>query len=200
MGEAAKKLHEEEGIDVLVEEANAEVDEILRSGREALGLRETEDEENFEDQADVRALADHLLYNLGKIEDEIEETEAVAERRKAMVDHWRDDVVGRARARATALKARLGTLFRLIDTGKKKSIKLPSGDLGTKASRGKIHIDDEDRAIAYARQHRIHVGVKRVQTLKKDDLRAHVEETGAESGPGWRFETGTDAFFAKPRR
>ena len=147
-------------------------------------------------QADVLSLIDHLLRQLQEAEQKIGDADQVAERRKDMIESWRQGQIIPLETRANALRGRIHSMFPLVQLrGKAKSTRLPHGQIGTRKVGPSIKITDADAVIIWAIANKVQVTNK--QSVTKTTLTEHFKATGDTGGDGWRVVEEREQFFAK---
>ena len=145
----------------------------------ALRILDTGDEEGEEDDFAIefeevtsRLQADALLWQLGKLEAEIQEINALAAAEIAQIQRWQEREGGKLEERATAFSAPLKAFLRREE---RKSLRLPHGELKLRKLPDKIIVHEE--VFNYNREEFIRViPEKREPDLPK--IKKHLKATG----------------------
>lgn len=156
-----------------------------------------------EELSAVDARIDYLLEKIGDRQHQIEHVSDVASRRIAMVQEWLDGEKAKLEREIEWLGSQVraqvpptpDALQEVYGT-KKKSISLPHGSVGFRASRDTVAIEDKDAALEYAKAN-VPDAVRVSERVVKTPLIEHAKVTGVAKGDGWRFVPGEDSFFVK---
>ena len=146
---------------------------------------------------------DWLLEKVTALRAEIAENNAVADRRIAMQEDFRQGENAKIDRAITYWVGQIGQLA--TDDGDafkaeygKKSRTLAHGSFGFKRKTDSIEISDPKAALAFAVTNNL--PVKTTHSVSKTSLKDHAASTGEMEGEGWRHVEGGDVFFATPAK
>ena len=189
-----------EQMDAQVFMSDVESEGLSLLGREMsfADLLESENPNSMDadDQRDILAFTDHVMESLRNTEAKLADDKGTMERRLDMIRSWFQSEELKLLERAAALRARLAQVFPLLNLRGKKSIELPNGKLGTRASKDSVTITDPEKALAWAKENA--VPYKTTEAVRKTELIAYMKATGETEGDGWEMAPGSDVFYAKP--
>lgn len=179
-------------------EAPHEPELLAFVGEVAAGLPAGEDLTSAECRVD---------YLMEKLSEEAKRAEHVADftaRRVQMVCDHAEVETAKIRKRMAWLESRIREHLPLDAASFKKtygakSHRLPSGQVGYRASRATVEIVDPTKALAFAKAEGLEVKVTEV--VNKTPLLEHVMRSGAEPDPerdGFAFVPPVDSFFVSP--
>jgi hypothetical protein len=152
------------------------------------------------------AHADWILEVLGGSEERKLQNKELAAEARRRVDRWLEEVNGQEDRDTSYLRALLEQFMaksRELILGKKsekKSRVLPHGTLGWRSAPQKLVYENEEAALAWAREQGIEAGLYRMVCLiEKDAVKAYATKNKIVP-PGARWEGGSEegAPFAKP--
>lgn len=122
-----------------------EQDDYERDFLQSLGF-----DPDAKDDAEAAAAIDSILEEMAVLIREIRANEAIANRKKEIIDLWLEQQNGWKRQNVTRLEGLAATLFDRLDLHGKKSKSLPHGKIGTRKISARIQVDDPKAALAFA--------------------------------------------------
>lgn len=161
------------------------------------GLPQVEGPSNAELQAD------YLLERLGELTEQLRRIDDFTKRRIQMIeDHGREEG-GKIQRQIAWLEEKVRFCVghdpvRFEKEYKKKSIKLPHGQVGYKSSRETVEIQNPDVALAFAKVHGLEIKV--TEKVNKTPLLEWVRANGEVPDPekcGFELVPPSDSFFVK---
>lgn len=150
------------------------------------------------DPVDRDLWTDARLAALRAIEKDIAHHQEVRDRRVAMLDNWLGDVTGPLRRRAEYLRAILEHEAAVRYAEGRKTITLPSGKIGGRASAETIKIEDHDAALEFARQtDGLREQIKITERIGVTPLKDYLHHTG-EIPPGCEVVPASVRYYVTP--
>ncbi len=146
---------------------------------------------------------DWLLEKIQHAEAQIAENNAVADRRIAMQEDFRQGENGKLERAIGWLTGEIGMIAppdgdAMKEEYGKKSRVLAHGTFGHKMVSGdKVEITDPVQALAYAETNNLEVTTTTTRVVSKTVLKDHVKEVGIYGGTGWIFTPKREGFFVK---
>lgn len=141
---------------------------------------------------------DARLSALAAIEREIAHHQEVRDRRVAMLDSWLADVTGPLRRRAEYLRAILEHEAMVRYQEGRKTISLPSGKIGGRASGETLKIEDHEAALEFARQtDGLREQIKVTERIGVTPLKDYLHRTG-EIPPGCEIVPASVRYYVTP--
>lgn len=148
---------------------------------------------------DMDVAIDRALEQIAEARREIAKNDAVAERRKQMIEDWRQEVNVTHENRIVWATRMVQSLASAYDFGKKRSRSLPAGTFGFRKSPDRLVVNDMDAALAFAKRTSQLAGeIKVTESIPSTPLKQWAQSTG-EVPDGCELVGGEDAFFVKPR-
>lgn len=156
-----------------------------------------------EDRAAAMARCDYLLERIREERRREADVAEVAARRIQMVSDWGTEEREKIQRRIAHLEERLRMHVPASGAGMerefgKKSVTLPHGTLGYKASPATVKIVDQKAVVAWATQAGVPVQQKLVESVLASDVKAHWHATG-EIPDGCEQIDASESFYVKPR-
>jgi hypothetical protein len=194
-----REQHEEGQEEDFLQELAQEDERIARE----LGFTEAASDTE-ERSAERRSYLDWLLEQARAVELESQELREVARRRTQMIRSWAEEEERKLQRQMEYLESKARLLvgadtahFQRIYGVRKKSLSLPHGTVGFRASRDTVAITDEQEALEYSKSNGLEFGIKEYPYKKA--LTQHWQESGLADGPGWEAVPGEDQFVLKPK-
>lgn len=142
--------------------------------------------------------ADTRLSALAAVEREIAHHQEVRDRRVAMLDNWLADMTGPLRRRAEYLRAILEHEAMVRYQEGKKTVALPSGKIGGRASGETIAIEDHAAALEFAKAtDGLREQIKVTERIGVTPLKDYLHHTG-EIPPGCEIVPASVRYYATP--
>lgn len=147
---------------------------------------------------------DYLLEKLSEEHARLTQLIDFSDRRVQMIREHQATEAGKIERRCSWLESQIrahtpGDAARFKFLFGKKSVSLPHGTIGFKASGGGIDITDSEKALAFARKHGLEI--KTTYSVNKTPLGEWVKKSGEEPDPerdGFTVLPTVDLFYVKP--
>lgn len=151
-----------------------------------------------DERVDRDLWVDARLAALAAIEREMAHHQEVRDRRVAMLDAWLADVTRPLQRRAEYLREILEHEAMVRYREGRKTVTLPSGKIGGRASQETVKIEDHDAALEFARQtDGLREQIKVTERIGVTPLKDYFQHTG-EIPPGCELVPASVRFYVTP--
>lgn len=151
------------------------------------------------DKTDTDIRVDWLLEKLGKRQAQIAQNNAIAEARKLQVEDWRQAENAKIERSISWIEYQIRELLppdgeSFQEAYGQKSRALPFGRVGFRQNPARVEVFDEDRALAWAKLHKLDIKIK--ESVSKTDLKKAAEHT-QDPPDGFEVVPGLEEFYVK---